>query len=691
MLNKKFSLLAGSAALMLGNVCAIAHAAENNVTISSDQGMQAVQTKVQPRNYTINIATPAAQNAATAPEQLNSAKPAATQVNSAPPAAAQAKSAPVKSATVKSAPVAGQVKPYIPDDAPVAKAPAAAPAAATATLAPVPAAAPATLAPATAPAAAPLISAPAQTMAAPAPAANAPAVAPAAPNANAPAANAAAPAPAASAAAAIAPAANATIGNAAPQGSINAPAANAQGPVPVAARGGPTVTEELQTQSKTEISNRAQVNDQLYPATNNPNGQGAFTPAEPGFTFENQAQEQKAADGGTGNPNDQIQEVSVTMLTDFDAAVVEGFKSLESSLTLGMGRSTNLTIDDVAPALRSFTTDADGNLVLRFSVPMAQSIIKKKGTPSWNGLSNPILVWMAGLDGSSGGTNMSLVSGQNLSPFASAILGAAPEYKYRMIFPVLDIEEIQKVSVNTVLDHRDDVLAAASARYGADYFIAAAISSVPNESGMTFKWNLFYKDGTLIAQSAISGLMDEVAALGAGDIARALMTYQSNQTESNEPSALSKNNVDIDMIGPGDGYVRMRISNVRSLQDIKEIRNIFITYGFDGDTRVIGFDNGLLVFEVATNSEPDNLAATMRRSGEFKYLAPWTFDFVKNVSVRPSNDTFVGTSTDVRPNSRINPDLVRPAHPSNIRKDSEVGVGDGLPSRSTPAIQGADM
>ena len=680
MLNKKFSLLAGSAALMLGNVCAIAHAAENNVTISSDQGMQAVQTKVQPRNYTINIATPAAQNAATAPEQLNSAKPAATQVNSAPPAAAQAKSAPVKSATVKNAPVAGQVKPYIPDDAPVAKAPAAAPAAA-----------PATLAPATAPAAAPLISAPAQTMAAPAPAANAPAVAPAAPNANAPAANAPAPAPAASAAAAIAPAANATIGNAAPQGSINAPAANAQAPVPVATRGGPTVTEELQTQSKTEISNRAQVNDQLYPATNNPNGQGAFTPAEPGFTFENQAQEQKAADGGTGNPNDQIQEVSVTMLTNFDAAVVEGFKSLESSLTLGMGRSTNLTIDDVAPALRSFTTDADGNLVLRFSVPMAQSIIKKKGTPSWNGLSNPILVWMAGLDGSSGGTNMSLVSGQNLSPFASAILGAAPEYKYRMIFPVLDIEEIQKVSVNTVLDHRDDVLAAASARYGADYFIAAAISSVPNESGMTFKWNLFYKDGTLIAQSAISGLMDEVAALGAGDIARALMTYQSNQTESNEPSALSKNNVDIDMIGPGDGYVRMRISNVRSLQDIKEIRNIFITYGFDGDTRVIGFDNGLLVFEVATNSEPDNLAATMRRSGEFKYLAPWTFDFVKNVSVRPSNDTFVGTSTDVRPNSRINPDLVRPAHPSNMRKDSEVGVGDGLPSRSTPAIQGADM
>lgn len=650
MLNKKISLLAGSAALMLGNVCAIAHAADNTMAQpTSDttgviqlgntqaQGqaqapapMQPVEPKMQPRNFTINTATP---------QQVQGQAPATT-AKTAPAAAA----APQPKPALK----AGEIKPFVPDNAP------AQPAAQGALQAQQPVMQPGKVMPqqplqaAQAPAAA-------TTTAAPATAATTTTAAPA------------------NAAASAAPA------NAAP---------NIQ---PVATRGAPTFTEEVSDQTKREINNRAQVNDQLYPATHDSEGRGDFTPAEPGFTFETQEAEQKAADGGTGNPSDQIQEVSVTMLTDFDAAVVEGFKSLESSLTLGMGRSTKLTIDDVAPALRSFTTDADGNLVLRFSVPMAESIIKKMGSASWNGLSNPILVWMAGLDGTNSGNNMSLVSGQNLSPFASAILAAAPEYKYRMIFPVLDIEEIRKVNVNTVLDHQDAVLAEATARYGSDYFIAAAISSVPNESGMTFKWNLYNKDGEAIAQSSISGMMDEVAALGAGDIARALMTYQANQTGTNEPSALSKNNVDIDMIGPGDGYVRMRISNVRSLQDIKEIRNIFITYGFDGDTRVIGFDNGLLVFEVATNSDPDNLAGTMRRAGEFKYVAPWTFEFVKNISVRPSSESFVGESNAVRPNSKINPELVKERHSVHLRSDSEVGIGEGLPNRNAPAIQGANI
>lgn len=674
MLNKKISLLAGSAALMLGNVCAISHAADNamsqptantsnvlqlgnaptstaqanNSTASAAQ-MQAVAPKMQPRNFTINVASP----------QANQAQASATTAKAAPASTAVAME-PQAHRAIK----AGEVMPFVPDNAQ-----------------PKPANQGALLTSQN-------VQQPRQVMPQQA-SLTASASAQASTKATATSSNTA---QASSKSPTVVPAnttspAKATDANV-PANTATAGAANIQ---PVASRGTPAVTEELNIQTKGEIKNRAQVNDQLYPASNNTAGRGDFTPAEPGFTFENQEAEQKAADGGTGNPNDQIQEVSVTMLTDFDAAVVEGFKSLESSLTLGMGKSTKLTIDDVAPALRSFTSDADGNLVLRFSVPMAESIIKKMGSSSWSGLSNPILVWMAGLDGTNNGTNMALVSGQNLSPFASAILAAAPEYKYRMIFPVLDIEEIRKVNVNTVLNHQDEILAEATARYGSDYFIAAAISSVPNESGMTFKWDLYNKDGEAIAQSSISGMMDEVAALGAGDIARALMTYQANQTEQDTPSALSKNNVDIDMVGPGDGYVRMRISNVRSLQDIKEIRNIFITYGFDGDTRIIGFDNGLLVFEVATNSNPENLAATMRRAGEFKYLAPWTFDFVKNISIRPSYESFVSESNAVRPNSKINPQLVKERHPMQMRSDSQIGIGEGLPNRNAPAIQGADL
>lgn len=475
------------------------------------------------------------------------------------------------------------------------------------------------------------------------------------------------------------------------------------------------VMEQIAQPSQAELNNRSYVKDQLYPATNDSYGRGAFTPvnsneqinnSQPGFTFENQSAPNANATNANnlgpenaetlgvlngGYATDRIQEVSVPILTTFDNAVLDGFKSLESGITLGMGQISNLTIDEIAPALRSFTSDADGNLVLRFSLPMAEAILKKQGAASWQGLSNPVLVWMVGLDGQSNGSNMSVVSGQNLSSFAQAIMAATPDYKYRLMFPIFDLEEMNKVKVTTILDHEDEVLTKASERYGADFFISAAISSVPNESGMTFKWNLFNRYGENIAQSSISGLMDEVASLGAGDIARALMTYQSNLEEKETPSALRQNNVDIDMLGPGEGFVRLRIANVKSLQDLQHIRQAFVTYGFDGDIRIVGYDNNMLVMEVATNSSADNLSGTMRHSGEFQYISPWIFSFTGNEYIRPPHMSNLGPANKARPNSQINPDNVTPAYSINIKDARDVGQGEGLPNRNAPAIQGRTL
>ena len=482
------------------------------------------------------------------------------------------------------------------------------------------------------------------------------------------------------------------------------------------------VMEQIAQPSQAELNNRSYVKDQLYPATNDSYGRGAFTPvapneqisnSQPGFTFENQSAPNANANANMANAanannlgpenaetlgvlnggyaTERIQEVSVPILTTFDNAVLDGFKSLESGITLGMGQISNLTIDEIAPALRSFTSDADGNLVLRFSLPMAEAILKKQGAASWQGLSNPVLVWMVGLDGQSNGSNMSVVSGQNLSSFAQAIMAATPDYKYRLMFPIFDLEEMNKVKVTTILDHEDEVLTKASERYGADFFISAAISSVPNESGMTFKWNLFNRYGENIAQSSISGLMDEVASLGAGDIARALMTYQSNLEEKETPSALRQNNVDIDMLGPGEGFVRLRIANVKSLQDLQHIRQAFVTYGFDGDIRIVGYDNNMLVMEVATNSSADNLSGTMRHSGEFQYISPWIFSFTGNEYIRPPRMSNLGPANKARPNSQINPNNVTPAYSINIKDARDVGQGEGLPNRNAPAIQGRTL
>ena len=103
------------------------------------------------------------------------------------------------------------------------------------------------------------------------------------------------------------------------------------------------------------------------------------------------------------------------------------------------------------------------------------------------------------------------------------------------------------------------------------------------------------------------------------------MRYQATLTEQVTPSRLKGSNVDIDMLGPGEGFVRFKLTNVKSLQDLQAMRNAFVRYGFDGSINIIGYQEGAYVVEIVTNSNATNLEGTMRRAGDFVYLAPWTF------------------------------------------------------------------
>ena len=510
--------------------------------------------------------------------------------------------------------------------------------------------------------------------------ASAPAAAPAVTTTSAVPAPSAAPAPVATSnpAPVNTPATVAPVAAPAPQGS-----ALASGPMPTntatmqSVPVANTVNAASGAMTSLDTPNQGYITEQLNPAPMGSTGTSMSSNAgSPSFTFEQQNPANGAlADGsapgnvtmGAAGPlqpemGEQQQEVSVTVLGNFDQALTDAFKSLESGITLGLGDSSAITVDQIAPAIRGIDIDEMGNLVVRFSLPVAERILKQQGALSWQGLSNPVLVWMVGLDGTSSVNELTMVSGQNLSAFAQAILQAAPDYKYRLMFPILDLEDMQKVNVNTVLDHQDQVLAEASSRYGADYFIAAAISSVPNESGVTLKWNLYNRDGIAIANSSLSGVMDEVATLGAGDIARALMTFQENLDHGTETvNQLKANNVDIEMLGPGEGFVRMRIGNIRTLQDIKGIRSAFATYGFDGDTRVVGYDNGQFVIEIATNSNPTNIEGTLRHGGDFTYLGPWSFNFRNSSSGRAPLNTTVSSARSDRPNSQLSTPVNTPA------------------------------
>lgn len=389
---------------------------------------------------------------------------------------------------------------------------------------------------------------------------------------------------------------------------------------------------------------------------------------QPSFTFEQQTNNihEGAAPGNMTMGStvslkpilgEQLQEVSVPVLGDFDNALCEAFRSLSSGITLGLGPQVQIASEQIAPAVRNITTDHAGNLVVSFSVPVAEELLKKQGALSWQGLSNPVLVWMVNLDSTNnqGNREAALVSGQNLSNFAQSILQAAPDYKYRLMFPILDLEEIQKVTPQTVLNSQIQDLANASARYGADYFLASTIGKKNNsdDGEVSLKWNLYNRQGQAIANSSLSGSMDEVASLGAGDVARALITHQNNIQQTLKSSPIKANNINIEVLGAGEGFVRMRIGNIRTLQDIDSLRRTFVSYGFDGNTRVVGYNNNQFIVEIDTHTDTNTIDGSLRNSGDFTYLGPWTFNYLKSSISRPAINSTIGKPSKDRPNSQI--------------------------------------
>lgn len=370
--------------------------------------------------------------------------------------------------------------------------------------------------------------------------------------------------------------------------------------------------------------------------------------AAPSFSF-NQAQ--------LASGTDQIQEVSMPLITSLDNALLDGFKSIAAVLTQSSEQadatadsdSFNYTLDDIAPSLRGFNLEPDGNVVMSFSVPAVQKIINNQDDGTWRGLTNPVMVWMVNLDYAAG----EITSGQNLNSIAQALIAAAPNYQYRLMFPILDLEERTKVSSNNILELKANTLAEATARYGSDYFLLATTRTAPDDAAITLNWSLYDKDGGTIARASLTGSVNDVAATSVNNIARTLMAYQSNMHEQGMNSRLSTHNVDIDMLGPGNGFVRLKISNIKSLQDLQAMRDAFIRYGFDGSLNILGYNDGTYIIEIVTNSNVANLEGTLSRSGDFVYLAPWTYSFSMNVNDRPARYSPVAPPNADRPNSQL--------------------------------------
>ncbi len=316
--------------------------------------------------------------------------------------------------------------------------------------------------------------------------------------------------------------------------------------------------------------------------------------------------------------------ITVPLGDSLDAAFLQGFTDVTSRLSAGAFAPD---ITDAQEALEQARISADG-LQLSFNLGTVDNLLKRQGVAAWQGLDNPVIVWMADYSLSDG----SLVSGQNMSSFAQSLNQAAENFSLRLMYPLMDLDDVLRVNEAVVLSRNDAQLADASARYGADYILTAAVSG--SADVISVKWNLLDKDGKQVGSASLDGVSTEVAQTMAGDVARTLAQAVSGSTAAvagaQTPELADPRAGDPFALGPYQGLVRVRILGADNLADLAAIRRTLIIYGYEDSVAVSAVQGDSLIVEIPSNSDPAILDGTMARAQDFSKEGAWTYRWLKS-------------------------------------------------------------
>ncbi|MGN0909056.1 MAG: DUF2066 domain-containing protein [Succinivibrio sp.] len=262
-------------------------------------------------------------------------------------------------------------------------------------------------------------------------------------------------------------------------------------------------------------------------------------------------------------------------------------------------------------------------IVVSFDRDRLSRQLSSSGQAVWSGLKDPVLVWLA--DAGSG----KIVGGDSSDPLALSMSAAAQKLRYQLIFPLMDLDDVQAVSAQSVLTHDDAALSKASARYKPSFYVAAASSSSGGD--VDLRWDVYDAAGRKLGEGQAKAPMDDAAGKAAASIASSLMENVSGsgdqaaqvagQAQPSAPAAAA------DTIGPRSGSVRILVSGIGSISDLYAVRSAIITFGYEGSTRAIGYTPQGVVFLVPTSASPAILDGTLAHSGTFTKTGDWIYRF----------------------------------------------------------------
>lgn len=286
--------------------------------------------------------------------------------------------------------------------------------------------------------------------------------------------------------------------------------------------------------------------------------------------------------------------------------------------------------DTLLDSITTLSIKQDGTLDVAFDDEKLKEFLKSLGgtVASFEG---PVLVWMANIDNG----NSTIINAENALDLNWKLQDLGNTYNIKYMYPLLDLEDLQNVNNDVIInDHKK--LVKASQRYGVNYVLAL----VYDKSQQKLNYAFYNLKGDPLVMNDLSG-SDDVLAKKLCDALMQGVILQAKKDNVGENVIYSAH-----LLGPGTGFVRLKINNINNLNDYYNLRNLLVTYGYNFDTKVVSFVNGAIYLEVPTEADPRILVESLKHSrSDFLMTGDYTFDYLKG-----SNLTAISSNQVVRLN-----------------------------------------
>ncbi|SPT68595.1 Uncharacterized protein conserved in bacteria (DUF2066) [Anaerobiospirillum thomasii] len=325
-------------------------------------------------------------------------------------------------------------------------------------------------------------------------------------------------------------------------------------------------------------------------------------------------------------------DISAPLEGSLDDTLIKAFNSY---LAQNTSLRTDIKDSSIADGLIESALIDAGQLHVNFDRAGLELFVKSRNATVLGAIEDPVLVYMVDMSP----TSQAILTDGAGGDLASAFLQSSDLNSIRIMFPLMDLDDIQKFSAQTILSHNDSALSQAAQRYGSDFYIAGAIESDGTNEQSSLKFNVCTKDGVNIHSGSLSGSAASVINALMHECRTAISSFKNSTADDkdkthsalNENTKLSAADLDVNTLGPGQDFVRIALYNVNSLEDIKAIKDAFITYGYDDNVNVVRIEPDHFIVEIKTSAKPTILDSTMRRAGDFSYVGAWSYSYLKSV------------------------------------------------------------